>query len=544
MFKWLQIPDPGPIKLNQIENSDNYFDDHGYVYSRNNNKNLKNLYLRCRNSKLFRCPARAILANKNTGDGSMTKKHNHLPDKELLQKAKFDKILDGVYQSNPFKKSREMYLEARRKISAADHLHTPPRKSYGSFLNRRRRKKIPKIPHSIEEFEEFINDERFQEYRVDHRNFEFYRGIWKDRLGRSMVAFLSESAIRQIGAMSDIEMLMDGTFKVLPRHLKFCQLYIMSFIYEERSYPFAFVFMEKRDFTSYDALFENLKTYLSPETFLNVMKCMSDYESAVRKAMRKHFPNARISGCFFHFVKAIKKNARRFGLIKKKSSDGMFDQAIQEVCVLALLPNNFVDEGFRAVDAKCKLYKRWKRFKKYWNRQWKSANISVYGLQNRCNNFLESLNGSLNSLNGKSHQDIWVLLRNLRDLEMDKTDELEKHKLGAIFKRTCSKRMIELNKKIEDSTKIFEATLNVEKFIRNMTYQSKFDRIFKSDIVFKGESDEIEENDDESDEIFEGNYFNEACIFQPPIKPITIKRKAEQGLWYIQQKKNKSIALS
>lgn len=541
---------PGRIKLTQIESSINYFDEHGYVYSRNNSKKLKNLYFRCKNSVLLNCPARAILKNRNPGDseGYLTKKHSHLPNDCLLQKSKFDKILDDVYQSNKFKSSQDIYLEARKKITTADQLNTPGSTSYSSFLHRRRRKNIPKIPRTIDEFENLINDDQFkQQYSFDQRNLAFYRGIWKDKNGHSMVVFLSETGLQKLKEMSDdgdIEILMDGTFKILPRHLKFCQLYIMSFIFEERSYPFAFIFMEKRDFVAYDALFENLKTFLLPDTFMKVTKCMSDYEAAVRKALRKHFTNARISGCFFHFVKAINKTARRFGLIKKTTKSGLLHQAVQEVCALALLPNNFISEGFRAIDTKYRRFKRWNRFAKYWSRQWKRANVSVYGLINRCNNFSEALNRVLNKLNGKAHQDIWVVLGNLKDLEMLKADELVKHVKGKMFDKRRTGRMIELNKKIDNATETFEKTLDVKRFLRNMTYQSIFDTLFRNEILFEGEneSDIEDENNDDSVEYFTYNDINAVCNFQPPLKPLTLKRKGSYTEWYV-CKKPKFVAL-
>jgi len=94
---------------------------------------------------------------------------------------------------------------------------------------------------------------------------------------------------------------------------------------------------------------------------------MADYEKAVREALRKHFPNARISGCWFHYMKAINKAARKFGLAK----DEKFEKLIQEVCHLALLPNDFISEGFDYVAAKITYSARWSRFSSHRRRQWK-----------------------------------------------------------------------------------------------------------------------------------------------------------------------------
>lgn len=111
-----------------------------------------------------------------------------------------------------------------------------------------------------------------------------------------MIVFISETAMKLLQEQEIIEILMDGTFKILPRHLKLSQLYIISFIYKGRSYPFCFVFMEKRDSASYDCLFTNLKKLWADDVASKVRKCMSDYEQAIRKSIKTHFPNARISG--------------------------------------------------------------------------------------------------------------------------------------------------------------------------------------------------------------------------------------------------------
>lgn len=140
-----------------------------------------------------------------------------------------------------------------------------------------------------------------------------------------------------------IHMLMDGTFKVLPRHIKFRQLYIISIIFEERCYPLAFILMQKNTYYSYNLIFRKLKLLFAS---CEISNFMTDYEAATRKALKRQFPNARISGCYFHYVKAINKASRRFGL----SKDSKYETAIQKISALALLPNEFISKGFQIVN--------------------------------------------------------------------------------------------------------------------------------------------------------------------------------------------------
>lgn len=115
-----------------------------------------------------------------------------------------------------------------------------------------------------------------------------------------MIVFLSQTATEIMQESEFIEILMDGTFKILPRHLDLVQLYIMSFISEERSYPFGFIFMEKRDSDSNDCLFENLRQLWGDKTSSNIVKILTDYEKAVRKSVRKNFPKPKLSGFVFY----------------------------------------------------------------------------------------------------------------------------------------------------------------------------------------------------------------------------------------------------
>lgn len=122
---------------------------------------------------------------------------------------------------------------------------------------------------------------------MDSRNLPFYRGIKKSKKGHSLIFFLSETAMSKLKITPSIEILMDG-MKFIPRHLKFTQLYIMSFMCKGRSYPFGYIFMEKRDCESYDCLFETLATLWGDVVMSNVVHIMTDYEKAVRKSIKKN----------------------------------------------------------------------------------------------------------------------------------------------------------------------------------------------------------------------------------------------------------------
>lgn len=113
---------------------------------------------------------------------------------------------------------------------------------------------------------------------------------------------MSERTLQAVLQEGNVTLLMDGTFKAIPRHLKFRQLYIINVIIRGKCFPLAYVLMERKDFKSYMTVFTELKKLLPS---MKVEECMSDYEAATRKAILEQFPGVRLSGCWFHYVQAI-----------------------------------------------------------------------------------------------------------------------------------------------------------------------------------------------------------------------------------------------
>lgn len=256
----------------------------------------------------------------------LTRSHNHDPKQSSLDRIKFSIKLEEIATKWPFKKSQEIYNDAKKELRGQiDMTHIPERERFDSFIHRKRKKKIPLLAKSIEEFEQLINDPRYNSsYIYDERKKLFYHGVWRGPTGANIV-FLSDTVLEEIRKRcrnkERFTFLMDGTFKVLfvtenmkfislfdyiyiftqslPLHIKFRQLYIISVIIEERSYPLAYILMTRRDTKSYELILSKLKSMLPG---VNVETCMSDYEAATRKAIRIVFPKARLAGCYFHYV--------------------------------------------------------------------------------------------------------------------------------------------------------------------------------------------------------------------------------------------------
>lgn len=486
--------------------SNNYRDSQCYLYTKNNCRN-SNLYLRCKNSVKHHCLARVTVRDNNYTDAVMTISHNHPPDKSVSDRQIFDKKLEQIIDRDPFQTPRQIYLATKLELKDMVNLESiPSLKKKEGFIYRRQRKFIPLLPTTVEEFENYITDERYRQFfSNDYRNLPYFRGVWTSIKGERNLVFISETMLKLINTMNLIALFMDGTYKALPHHIPFRQLYVISFVYENQCYPLAYIFMEKKTFTSYDTIFQNLKL-LMPS--VEVVKLMTDYEAATRKALIKHYPNARLAGCFFHYVQAMVKSTKRFGL----RSDDRFLFAIKKVCHLALLPNEFILPGFESVEQDLGNIEstRWTRFRTYWLKQWGSANISVYGLVDRSNNFSESNNKSLNLLLMKNHPNIWFLIKTLKLLEMDKSDQINRAVQGEMIKTKQSKDVVSFNEKVAKATELFDKDQDIRRFLQRVIYGDNVELFVKDQVNIMDDNSDADIDDENDEEVIPNNYNRES----------------------------------
>lgn len=314
---------------------DNYRDEKNFMYSRNNVGPSQAVYLRCMNNVKYQCPARVIL---KVDSAVLTIRHSHDADRKHVDKARFFNKLCENIKFDPFEKPGKIYLTAKRQMlelteDPIDEGSIPSAKQVRSYIDSRIKEQIPRLPKTVEEFDNFVAQDKYgKRFAIDCGQLAFYRGVWESVKGEKSVAFVSETVLKFVNTQNNVALFMDGTFRALPYHIKFGQLYVINYIYKNHCYPLAYVLMKKCIFTAYDTIFSNIKL-LMPSVV--VAKLMTDYEAAARKALRISFPDARLAGCFFHYAQAIYKYAHKCNLL----DDAKFKLAVRKVSVLALLPN-------------------------------------------------------------------------------------------------------------------------------------------------------------------------------------------------------------
>lgn len=191
-----------------------------------------------------------IVRNKNFKNARVTTNHNHRPDEEAMDRVIFTKTLEKICTNNPFMSPLLCYENTKKRLkNRINRKNIQMSYKYSLFVHRKQKRIVPVKPKTIDEFEKLINTAKNTKlYGHDEDGKIFYRGIWQGRTGRN-IAFVSERTLKEVVKNPmNVTLLMDGTFRSVPRHLKFRQLYIVNVLIKGRCYPLAYVLMEKKDY--------------------------------------------------------------------------------------------------------------------------------------------------------------------------------------------------------------------------------------------------------------------------------------------------------
>lgn len=190
--------------------------------------------------------------------------------------------------------------------------------------------------------------------------------------------------------------------------------------------PVIFALLPNKTEKTYERLFWLIKNSI-PEFEPTNFKI--DYEVAAINALKSVFPDAHISGCFFHFSKALWKKADDVGLIKVQ--DGK--KYLRMCAAMALLPVVCIPEAWLVLMHNSPEGDSVTAFQGYMSNQWMGKNVSLiscYGENNRTTNPVEGWHNRLNRKAGKcpSMHHLIDILKNESEEADFKIDQWRAHK--------------------------------------------------------------------------------------------------------------------
>lgn len=156
--------------------------------------------------------------------------------------------------------------------------------------------------------------------------------------------------------------------------------------------PFIYALLPGKSTSTYVRLFELVKEHF--DIVIDKYRC--DFEPAQYQAIKIVFPNVSVAGCYFHFSKAVKYNAKKIGL--SDTAEGRITTV--NAANLPLLPGARINEGWIAIVQESNKSEKMARFQLYFERQWiklMPTMISCAGDTHRTNNGLEGWHRRLNA---------------------------------------------------------------------------------------------------------------------------------------------------
>lgn len=118
------------------------------------------------------------------------------------------------------------------------------------------------------------------------------------------------------------------------------------FFYFVQAFPFAFILMSRKTQIAYEDVFEYISEHIFPLS--SSQSFTSDYEMAMRNALRKLYPEAKMVACYFHYTQAVKRKLSQLREATDEVTNNDEAKSIyQRLQCLPLLPPEFIVDAFK-----------------------------------------------------------------------------------------------------------------------------------------------------------------------------------------------------
>ncbi|XP_071581238.1 uncharacterized protein [Temnothorax nylanderi] len=427
----------------------------GHVY--HSDKRCNGIY-RCSSRRGLNCYG--VLVRNQDETYTLKTSHNHPSNETTLQEVEMKQEMLRIFRETIMKPKDIFDMVCRRNPVAAKNISY---RTMRSFLYREQIRHRPEIPQTIVGLEVALMNYQPTEH--------IYKGTVLSDSGYRAVLFTTDTLLNALATSTEI--FMDGTFSVVPRVPSFAQLYTIHIRYMDTGIPVLFILCEKRTVDVYNAIWRRVKE-LRPDALQGVQSVMSDYERAAMTVARETFPEARITGCWFHFNQAVLRRWKALGLMEAPRKVLGFTMA------LPLAPVNAFEEGLRIIQEEADListeYPTVLQFTVYLRRVWLplKEKVSVFGTPIRTNNFVESFHYVLFHRFGGIHPNIWHFVHNLGELLLDQEINIGRLAEGRSVKRVRVRHNVTRDKRIaEAQASLSSGRFSLREFLQTLSNVSQ-----------------------------------------------------------------------
>ena len=191
------------------------------------------------------------------------------------------------------------------------------------------------------------------------------------------------------------------------------------------------------------------------------------------KAAEEMFPDAKISGCFFHFGQAIYRKVQKLKLAKLYADNKeVRHQAVRKCIALALVPEEDIVDGWLTIVGEAPPNEDLTEFFDYFCDTWLegfSSNLwNVNRQRHRTNNVAEAWNRGFGGV-APAHQSLWRCITQIRDDALIVGARLRRIDLG-VEKNRRRKQQIETDQRINNILDNFNIHRDLGKCLTCLSY--------------------------------------------------------------------------
>ena len=253
--------------------------------------------------------------------------HNHGPDDDRLNRARFIQAIKDVISDDPSLPIRRAYDSEFMRLPARNRLEAPSFNEIRSTLNRHRATLIPPIPANIGQ--------------VD------IQGAWAQTWGgaRKLLSIDNQLGVVVFASQRELEVLsrctqifIDGTFRSAPH--PYSQIVTIHGNYLNWRMPLAMALLTGKRQEQYRAVLRVIQLEIFGITHrpFAPTEVVTDFEIGLINAIHMELPLARTYGCYFHFTQSIMRRVAELGLKGAYQQDPDVQQIIRRMLGLGYLP--------------------------------------------------------------------------------------------------------------------------------------------------------------------------------------------------------------
>lgn len=460
----------------------------GYRYKKNNAPTATCQRWRC---VVSRCKGKASTASDcpEGGEVSTYGIHHHVPDPVDLELVKVDAALKTQAVNEPGTAPRRVLSEVMIGLSQEARGKIAPPRTLKRRVQRARTHEhaFPAAPGNIaalnipDRFKDTSDGRRFlliDTYPEGEDDSDDDEEMENERESR-IIIFATDEGL-DLMERND-SWFFDGTFKVAPR--LFFQLFSIHVLAEGTVIPCVYALLQNKHQSTYERVFGILK---NKRPNLNPSKLLSDFEKAAIVAFTSTFPDAEMSGCFFHLGQAVWRNVQDKGLRQRYIEDEQIRLYVKFLCALAFVPSESVPESFDTIqeseefpDELEELYsyfeltyvgralRQHRRRPRYPISFWNMRQRTEQNLP-RTNNAIEGWHNGIQASLSNDKPSIWAFLEFLKKEENLQHVTIESVNAGNRISRE-SKKQIARNQRLQTILPTYN-TRPLENFLRGIAY--------------------------------------------------------------------------